>query len=134
MSAKRIDTSIDVQKITPILLDDILNELRMIRRALVDQGIVRSYVVNIKGGDEKVLNENPTTYYKDVDIVNRGPGSVVVRYELLTGQLPTSKILRTEEITIEGDETDSLSFNEPRIGKVWIRALGDTVLKVVFTA
>lgn len=132
--SKRIDTSIDVQKLSPVILDDILNELRAIRKALVDQGLVVPILLRLSDGEERVVNDNPTTYYKDVDIMNRGPGTIIVKYETLIGPLSSPKTNRSVDVELESGEVDSLSFNEPRIGRIWIRSNGASVVKMVFTA
>jgi hypothetical protein len=46
----------------------------------------------------------------------------------------SKKIFRSQEIEILPDETDSLNFNEPRIGKVILRADGGTRVKIVFSS
>ncbi|MEM1944130.1 MAG: hypothetical protein QXE50_05975 [Nitrososphaerota archaeon] len=132
--SRKVDISIDAQKISPVLLDDILNELRMIRSALTDLGVVLPLIISMRDGESRIINDNPTVYYKDVDIMNRGPGKVFVMYETLRGPLSKPKVDRSVEIEVANGETDSLTFNEPRIGRIWLRADGDVVLKIIFTA
>lgn len=116
-----------------IILDDILNELRNIKNLLTDTGVVLPKIVELNDGETIIVNTEPTTYYKDVDIVNRGPGTLYVTYEVKSGHAPKTKIDKTLEVEIDPGETDSLTFNEPRIGKIWLRAKGKTKVKIVFT-
>jgi hypothetical protein len=125
------DAKISTEKIAPVLLDEILNELRQIRRALTGDGKVVPMVLTLNPGEIKVVNDQPTEYYRDIDIVNRGPGTLFVTLELLQDG---KKIFRSQEIEILPDETDSLNFNEPRIGKVTLRADGGTRVKIVFSS
>ena len=125
------DAKISTEKIAPILLDEILNELKQIRKALTGDGKVVPMVLTLNPGEIKVVNDQPTEYYRDVDIVNRGPGTLFVTLELLQDG---KKIFRSQEIEILPDEADSLNFNEPRIGKVILRADGGTRVKIVFSS
>jgi hypothetical protein len=88
-------------------------------------------VLTLNPGEIKVVNDQPTEFYRDVDIVNRGPGTLFVTLELLQDG---KKIFRSQEIEILPDEADSLNFNEPRIGKVILRADGGTRVKIVFSS
>jgi hypothetical protein len=125
------DAKISTEKIAPVLLDEILNELKQIRRALTGDGKVVPMVITLNPGEIKVVNDQPTEFYRDVDIVNRGPGTLFVTLELLQDG---KKIFRSQEIEILPDEADSLNFNEPRIGKVILRADGGTRVKIVFSS
>ena len=125
------DAKISTEKIAPVLLDEILNELKQIKKALTGDGIVVPVMLTLKDGEIKTLNENPTEYYRDIDIVNRGPGTIYVSLELLRDG---KKIFRSQEIEILPDESDSLNFNEPRIGRVILRSSGETRLKIVFSS
>lgn len=125
------DAKISTEKIAPVLLDEILNELKQIRRALTGDGKVVPMVLTLNPGEIKVVNDQPTEYYRDIDIVNRGPGTLFVTLELLQDG---KKIFRSQEIEILPDETDSLNFNEPRIGRVILRSSGETRLKIVFSS
>jgi len=125
------DAKISTEKIAPVLLDEILNELKQIRKALTGDGKVVPMVITLNPGEIKVVNDQPTEYYRDVDIVNRGPGTLFVTLELLQDG---KKIFRSQEIEILPDEADSLNFNEPRIGKVILRADGGTRVKIVFSS
>jgi hypothetical protein len=125
------DAKISTEKIAPVLLDEILNELKQIRRALTGDGKVVPMVITLNPGEIKVVNDQPTELYRDVDIVNRGPGTLFVTLELLQDG---KKIFRSQEIEILPDEADSLNFNEPRIGKVILRADGGTRVKIVFSS
>jgi hypothetical protein len=125
------DAKISTEKIAPVLLDEILNELRQIRRALTGEGKVVPMVLTLNPGEIKVVNDQPTEYYRDIDIVNRGPGTLFVTLELLQDG---KKIFRSQEIEILPDESDSLNFNEPRIGRVILRSSGETRLKIVFSS
>jgi hypothetical protein len=125
------DAKISTEKIAPVLLDEILNELKQIKRALTGDGKVVPMVLTLNPGEIKVVNDQPTEFYRDVDIVNRGPGTLFVTLELLQDG---KKIFRSQEIEILPDEADSLNFNEPRIGKVILRADGGTRVKIVFSS
>jgi hypothetical protein len=125
------DAKISTEKIAPVLLDEILNELKQIRRALTGDGKVVPMVITLNPGEIKVVNDQPTEFYRDIDIVNRGPGTLFVTLELLQDG---KKIFRSQEIEILPDEADSLNFNEPRIGKVILRADGGTRVKIVFSS
>jgi hypothetical protein len=125
------DAKISTEKIAPVLLDEILNELKQIRKALTGDGKVVPMVLTLNPGEIKVVNDQPTEFYRDVDIVNRGPGTLFVTLELLQDG---KKIFRSQEIEILPDEADSLNFNEPRIGKVILRADGGTRVKIVFSS
>ena len=125
------DAKISTEKIAPVLLDEILNELKQIRKALTGDGKVVPMVITLNPGEIKVVNDQPTEFYRDVDIVNRGPGTLFVTLELLQDG---KKIFRSQEIEILPDEADSLNFNEPRIGKVILRADGGTRVKIVFSS
>jgi hypothetical protein len=125
------DAKISTEKIAPVLLDEILNELKQIRRALTGDGKVVPMVITLNPGEIKVVNDQPTEFYRDVDIINRGPGTLFVTLELLQDG---KKIFRSQEIEILPDEADSLNFNEPRIGKVILRADGGTRVKIVFSS
>jgi hypothetical protein len=125
------DAKISTEKIAPVLLDEILNELKQIRRALTGDGKIVPMVLTLNPGEIKVVNDQPTEFYRDVDIVNRGPGTLFVTLELLQDG---KKIFRSQEIEILPDEADSLNFNEPRIGKVILRADGGTRVKIVFSS
>jgi len=125
------DAKISTEKIAPVLLDEILNELKQIRKALTGDGKVVPMVLTLNPGEIKVVNDQPTEFYRDIDIVNRGPGTLFVTLELLQDG---KKIFRSQEIEILPDEADSLNFNEPRIGKVILRADGGTRVKIVFSS
>jgi len=124
----------NTEKILAVLLDEILNELRQLRKALTGDGVIVPMVLNLNDNEIKVVNDNPVVYYRDVDIVNRGPGTLYVSFELLQDMNNKRSIFKSAELEIQPQETDSLSFNEPKIGKITLRAEGGAVVKLVLSS